>query len=188
MSTYDTRPTGQLEDGDVISMRLASESVSHFPNRDEMSLDPPGPRASRNQMPASGRAKKSASRSLLRDLPRVETSRSCLPYQFRRQIEATERMQRSLDRMRKSNELQLGALLKTQQQVSAELATLVAVLTRVSPAPRHETAEDDETVIPGSDWTLDPEQESQVLVPRSTLRRRSESPEDPYMPSIDSQI
>ncbi|KAJ7278159.1 hypothetical protein C8J57DRAFT_1713095 [Mycena rebaudengoi] len=62
--------------------------------------------------------------------------------------------------------------------------TVAAALTQqTNPEP------DSDDQIPGSDWILDPEEQSQVLVPRRVRSVRSESPDlDPYIPSVESQI
>ncbi|KAJ7223790.1 hypothetical protein C8J57DRAFT_1253353 [Mycena rebaudengoi] len=99
------------------------------------------------------------------------------------QIQMLERQQESLDRKLTANMLQINCIGKE----------ILQAITVITPDPDFQEELDEDDKLPGSDWTLNSQEQSQELIPRQEWRARkaawqSESLEDPYIPSLESQI
>lgn len=100
------------------------------------------------------------------------------------QIKQVHKAQESLDKKFTENLDQLRDLAASQRAILRELTRLTG---RVE--EEDDLIEDDP--MPGSDWTLDSQEQSQQLVPRIRHRRYfpdTDHSQDPYTPSLESQI
>ncbi|KAJ7138521.1 hypothetical protein C8R43DRAFT_955371 [Mycena crocata] len=136
---------------------------------------------------ASGKTRRAASRSLHRKLFLLHgpASPAFIANQYRRQALAMDKMQKSLEELRESNALKMGILIRHHQVLSAQLEKLISVMDLET-----EIEMEDNSFLDSDHWMLDPDEQSQNLIPRNRAERYPslESMEDPYAPSVESQI
>ncbi|KAJ7654428.1 hypothetical protein DFH06DRAFT_1202391 [Mycena polygramma] len=122
---------------------------------------------------------------------RADSASGFLTHRILRELRDLRKAQDSLDREFAVHLSRMQDLVSLQRQVLQAISNLADSDTKPDQGM---VADEEEDPIPGSDWTLDPEEQSQLLIPRDTVTRRpieSRSPspsQDPYTPSLESQV